>query len=333
MTINIGLVGSGKIVGAFIDAVSIIPELEIKALFEIDKNSERVKSFCEKNKIERVYDDYDEFLKDPTIALVYVATPNGVHFKQAKHALLAHKSVIVEKPFTSNIIESEILKELATERNLFIFEAMSVIYTEAFKQLSGMIDKIGEIKSVQLNCSSLSPRYLQLKEGIVTNIFNPELAGGALMDLNIYNTSFLVKLFGKPEKVKYFANKYENGIDTSGTLILVYPSFVATSVGAKDSGSKNYALIQGEQGYIEVIDGVNGMTKFDIAYKDMKQSIVTEPKGNRLYEEISTFTDIMINEDYDTCYGMLKHTVSVINVLDAARKDASICFPSDVRES
>ena len=44
------------------------------------------------------------------------------------------------------------------------------------------------------------------------------------MDLNVYNVHYLVGLFGKPKKVKYYPN-IEKNIDTSGILILEYDNF------------------------------------------------------------------------------------------------------------
>ncbi|QHT66581.1 oxidoreductase [Rhodocytophaga rosea] len=63
---------------------------------------------------------YNELLADPEIDLIVVNTPNSLHFEQAKQALEAGKHVIVEKPFTVNSQEGQILIELARQKNLVL---------------------------------------------------------------------------------------------------------------------------------------------------------------------------------------------------------------------
>jgi hypothetical protein len=65
-----------------------------------------------------------------------------------------------------------------------------------------------------------------LKAGEISNIFNPEFLGGALQDINIYNVHFGMVLFGQPIQADYFANLYENEIDTSGIMVMWYPGFI-----------------------------------------------------------------------------------------------------------
>ena len=67
------------------------------------------------------------------------------------------------------------------------------------------------------------------------------------MDLGVYNVSYVVGLFGAPNKVHYAAN-IARGIDTSGVLTMEYRSFKAVSINAKDSSSPARYIIQGTKG-------------------------------------------------------------------------------------
>ena len=69
------------------------------------------------------------------------------------------------------------------------------------------------------------------------------------MDLNVYNISYIVGLFGEPNQVHYLPNM-ERGIDTSGILTMEYNSFKAVSMAAKDCGAPARYVIQGTKGYI-----------------------------------------------------------------------------------
>ena len=55
--------------------------------------------------IPKVYTDLDAMLADPDIDLIYIATPNSLHYGQAKAALLAGKNVLCEKPFVPTVAE------------------------------------------------------------------------------------------------------------------------------------------------------------------------------------------------------------------------------------
>ena len=52
------------------------------------------------------------------------------------------------------------------------------------------------------------------------------------MDLNVYNISYVVGLFGEPQQVHYAAN-VERGIDTSGILTMDYRQFQGGVRGSK----------------------------------------------------------------------------------------------------
>ena len=74
-------------------------------------------------------------------------------------------------------------------------------------------------------------------------MFDPACAGGALMDLGVYNVSYIVGLFGEPNQVHYTAN-VERGIDTSGILTMDYTGFKAVSMAAKDCAAPARCIIQ-----------------------------------------------------------------------------------------
>ena len=96
-----------------------------------------------------------------------------------------------------------------------IFEAMNLHYIPAFLSLKEDLKKLGDIKIVSFNYSQYSSRYNAFKEGNILPAFDFHKAGGALMDLNVYNIHALIDLFGKPVYHKYMAN-IERNIDTSG---------------------------------------------------------------------------------------------------------------------
>ena len=82
-----------------------------------------------------------------------------------------------------------------------------------FEVIKRELPKIGKIKLVMSNFGQYSSRYDLLQKGELPNIFNPEYAGGCLMDINFYNVYLNVAMFGKPQEAVYYPNIYRNLID------------------------------------------------------------------------------------------------------------------------
>ena len=265
-------------------------------------------------------------LGDENVDIVYVASPNSLHYKQSKMALEHKKHVINEKPFTPTLKECNELFEIAKKNGVYIFEAITNVHLPNYQIIKENLSNCGNIKMVQCNFSQYSSKYQRYKDHIQTNAFDPNFNGGALMDINVYNLHFVTGLFGKPKDVHYFKNVGYNGIDTSGIVIMEYPNFIATCTGAKDCSSPYTVYLQGDQGTLIVSGASSGVCKdvfFDVPKKDQigkkavdtKEKISIEQPNHMLYE-CKDFMDIILNKD-DKAYTTYKEqTQMVVELLE-----------------
>jgi len=244
---KVGIVGNGIIVPIAIEAMQR-GEIAVTALW--CRNELKGKPIVEKYQILHQHTDYQAFLMNQLFDTVYIGLTNVLHYQYAKDAILAGKHVIVEKPFTVTVAEAKELQVLAVKHECMLFEAILSRYSKNYEHLKDELPKIGNIKLIQANFSKYSSRYDEFRKGIVTPTFDKAHAGGALMDLNVYNIHFVVGLFGMPKNVQYYPNLAENGVDTSGILMMEYPNFQAVCTAAKDSTSDPFVIIQGEEGTI-----------------------------------------------------------------------------------
>ncbi len=90
---------------------------------------------------------YESVLNAKTIDAIVLATPVNSHFNMAKAALLAGKHVLVEKPMTSSVKESEELINLARQKNLLLMPDHTFLYTGAVQKIKELINK-GEIGKI-----------------------------------------------------------------------------------------------------------------------------------------------------------------------------------------
>ena len=223
--------------------------------------------------------------------------------------------MIVEKPFTLTVAEAEELSAMARERKLYLFEAISPLHTPNFCMIKESLKKIGPVHFVQCNFSQYSSKYDRYLQGDIAPAFNPDLGGGALNDLNVYNINIVIGLFGQPTATQYFANRGHNGIDTSGVMVLSYPTMTATCTAAKDSSSPSFILIQGEKGWIHIPTPANEFGSVEI----MKQGKLTSYRRNayesRLAHEFIDFKDVWEKKDYKQMEAWLERSVEVVKVM------------------
>lgn len=325
--IRLGTIGSGIIVHSILDNVAVTQGIRLTAVYS--RSRETGDALAAKYKADRVYTDMDAFLADEEINFVYIATPNLLHYGQAKKALLAGKNVICEKPLCTGIRQAEELADLAEQKHLFLIEAVPTPFLPNFHILKRELPKIGRIRLVLGNYSQYSARYDRLLKGETPNIFNPEYGAGCLMDINFYNVHLNVALFGKPEDAVYYPNIYPGMADTSGILLMRYGDFVSQSTGAKDTWGVNSFQIEGEKGYIYVRGGSNGIAEVQVVTGTGAETFNEQPHPDRLFYEVQNMTKLILAEDHDTFRERLKVSLDVVATLEASRKKAGILFPGE----
>jgi Oxidoreductase family, NAD-binding Rossmann fold len=101
------------------------PDVILHAIASRDINV--AKRAAQSYHFKNAYGSYQELLDDPDIDIVYISTPNGMHYEWASKSLKAGKHVLCEKPFTSNAEEARKLVELAKEKNLVCEEAVRFV--------------------------------------------------------------------------------------------------------------------------------------------------------------------------------------------------------------
>lgn len=325
--IRLGTIGSGVIVHFILDAVKVTDGIVCSAVYS--RTKEKGQALAAEYGVARVYTNMDEMLADENVNFIYIASPNILHYEQTKKALLAGKNVICEKPFSSKVEQAKELVAIAKERHLFLVDAVPTAFLPNLEILKWNLSKIGRIKLVMGNYSQYSSRYDLLKKGEVPNVFNPEYAGGCLMDINFYNVYLNVALFGKPQKAVYYPNIYGNLIDTSGILIMLYDGFVSESAGAKDTWGINFMQIEGEDGYIYIKDGSNGIAEVKVVTKDSQEVLNAQDNPNRWFYEVRNLTKMLLAEDYGSNDEKLNVMLDVMEVLETSRKAAGILYPGD----
>lgn len=316
--LHLATIGSGSIVDLFLDAVKKTEGITFAAAYS--RTEERAEEFGKKHGAGKWFSDIDVMLGDKEIDCVYIASPNSLHYTYAKKALKAGKHVVCEKPFAESKEEVEELFALAEEKGVFLMEAITVFHMPNFRCVREWLSKIGPVRLANFNYSQYSSRYDAYLKGKVTNVFDPEFAGGALMDINIYNLHAAVGLFGAPKEVRYYANRGFNGIDCSGTAVLSYQGHICTCMGAKDCDGDNRAVIEGENGYILVKEAGNIWGSAELLLRNgERKNVEYDSAANRMIYEVADFVHAVERDDRESWRTWKEESLLVMEVLDRLR--------------
>jgi predicted dehydrogenase len=207
------------------------------------------RAFSEKFSIPTVHDSYEALVTDPTVDVVYVATPHTYHHAHALLALNAGKHVLVEKPFTINAREAREIVELAESKGLVALEAMWSRFLPHMRRLREIIrdGTLGEIRKI------VASHNQNLPKDPAHRLNDPSLGGGALLDLGIYPVSLAFDVLGTPANIKASASMTATGVDRQTAAIFEYPQGQQALVDCElDAEGANRAAVIGTEGWIDI---------------------------------------------------------------------------------
>ena len=146
--IKVGVIGTGFIGPAHVEALRRLNMIDVIALADID--DEVAQSKAAMLGVEQAYGDYKELLKNADIQAVHICTPNYLHYDMVKKALMAGKHVVCEKPLAVSVKEAEELVELAEQKGLVNAVHFNVRYYPLMRQVKMMVKNgdVGEIFAI-----------------------------------------------------------------------------------------------------------------------------------------------------------------------------------------
>ena len=295
------------------------------------RSLDRAEAFARRWEIPSAYGSYAELLDDPGVDIVYIASPHSEHRDQALAALAAGKHVLIEKAFTRNATEAREIADAARAADRACMEAMWTRFLPRHDIVRHLLadGALGEIESVVADHG----QAFEFQPG--HRMFEPALAGGALLDLGIYPVSFAWFVLGRPGRVTARGTLTSTGVDRQVAAVFDgYPgsdamASVTTTLAARTPAR---AVIAGPAGRIE-LDEVfyrPGSVRLVTPRGDWAEAGVPEgAKQHGLAYEAAHFATLVADGRRESPLLPLAETIAIMETLDDIRAQVGVRFPGE----
>jgi predicted dehydrogenase len=319
-----GIIGPGDIARKFIEDLELVHSPQ-KVCAVLGHTADKTDKFAKQYGIPGSFTDLDEFLhKDPP-DVIYIATPHTLHYEYALKCLENRIPVLCEKPLTINAEQCQHLLKVSWDNHTFLMEGMWIRFLPSIQQVMSIIENgiIGKVISVKASMTYKAPKNKK-------RFFDPELGGGALLDLGIYPVFLANLLLGKPNTIKALGKLSEQGIDEACSIMLNHNNYsYALPESSIITQSGLPAEIAGENGVIKILhpwfEKSSGI-ELDLYYNEGKIVFPCQWEGHGFQFEIEEVLKCIRNGEISS--GLLPHQLSLdtIETLDEIRRQINVVY-------
>ena len=321
------IIGTSWITQAFIDSANTLKDFTLGGVYS--RSLSHAVEFASKNNCDYAYDDLTTLAKSGVDA-VYIASPNSLHYEQARLFLTHGKHVICEKPAAVWPDQLRELHDLARENGFVFMEAIMMLHQPHLGTVRESLKKLGKIGLARFDFSQYSSRYTAYLGGDLPNIFNPEFAAGCIMDLGIYVVYPALYLFGRPKEIVTRASLLSSGVDAGFTSLFVYEDKQVVLTASKAAESRIGSEILGDRGTM-TIGTLFQLSDIGITYLDGKKEPITGgvPRLTLMANEARDFVRY-IKRPQESAHELgaaQQLSLDVLETLTEMRRQAGVVFP------
>lgn len=312
--INWGIIGAGKIAHRFCEALKQDKRANLEAVS--CRTVEKAEVFRQEFPCNKAYGSFQAVLDDEAIDAVYIALPHGHHYEWVKKAILANKMVLVEKPATINLEQIEEIKVLAKKHQVLFMEAMKTRFIPGYLEAKKMVNDgiIGHVEKIE-TCFCGEVKY-----DLDCYLFDDK-QGGGLLDVGIYNISYLEDYFkGRITDVKVESKLHSCGVDSYVNAMIDFEGQTGIVECAIDRKKENQAVFTGTKGKM-VIKPLHRPLDIEVSLNDgqiIKKHVAYD--YDDFYSEIAHFNDLIIAKKTESPIMTLDDSLRCAYILETIRK-------------
>ena len=317
-----GILGPGGIAKAFAEDLKLLQGHSIAAVGS--RSLSNAQSFSHTYG-GTPYGSYEDLVADSQVDAIYVATPHPAHKDNAILALNAGKPVLCEKPFSVNAIEAQSMVDAATKNNVALMEAMWARFLPHYAKVREIVSSgvLGKIHTIHADHGQ------RLADRNIPRLVEPELAGGALLDLGIYPVSFAHMILGNPASITSSAVLTIKGVDAQTSMIFEYTDGAqAVLHTTMIEQTPCRAVVAGLNGWLEIDRTFYNPASMRVILND---GTVTEYpntyQGHGLREQAEVFKQLVLSGEKQSAILNWKDTIDIMKTLDTVRAQIGFKYP------
>ncbi len=247
-TIRWGILATGGIAHQFARGLAVLPDAALVAVGS--RSQETADAFGEEFDVPHRHASYEALSADPDVDVVYIATPHPFHYENTLLCLNAGKHVLCEKPFAMNAEQAGEMVATARAQSRFLMDAVWTRFLPTLIKTRELLAE-GVIGDVRMLLVDFGFRAQFKPEA---RLFNPELGGGALLDVGIYPLQFASMVMGTPPSEMVAKAAFgETGVDEQVAMTLKYTEGQLAQLScAIRTATDQEAWIYGTEGRIHV---------------------------------------------------------------------------------
>jgi predicted dehydrogenase len=319
-----GILGTGGIARAFALDLALLGDHVVAAVGS--RTIDSAKAFAADFPGSLPYGSYEE-LVTADVDAIYVASPHPMHEEHALLAMRAGKPVLCEKAFTINQRQAQNLVDYSHQEDIPLMEAMWTRFLPHIQVIKEIIaaGTLGEIELIHADHGQYIPVERALR------LWEPELGGGALLDLGIYPLTLAHLVLGVPKTITAVATLTDKKVDLHTSMTLTYENgahaMLSCTMAVRSSVA---AVIAGDKARIEIDGSFYAPTSFRVVTRD---GAVTEyPKnyqGGGLREEAREFARVVRAGELESPLMTHETSLELMRQMDEVRRQIGVKYPHE----
>lgn len=325
--INIAILGAGAIATHMADAVRRCPDI-VCPYAVASRNLGKADSLAREFGFRHSYGSYEALLMDRSVDVVYIAVPHALHSQMALMCLEAGKHVLVEKPFAANEAQARAVIDLARKKSLLAAEGLWMRYLPVVHDIQNAC-RSGMIGNIKMVSGEIGYHLTQ------NRLFDPHMAGGALLDVGVYALALAGMVLGYDVKELHSTAAFIDGLNGAGpvdecnSFILKYPTGQMAAMNLSMTYmSSGHGTIWGDAGYIDIHD-INQLDTIRV-YDRSKREIACYHGAvveNSYVFELKALATALAEGRLDTPECPHQDILSRIQLMDRLRQQWGLVFP------
>jgi predicted dehydrogenase len=309
-----GIIGLGNIANKFATDLLTVKDAELYAV--ASRTKQKADDFAGKYQATKAYSSYQMLVNDVNVDAVYIATPHSLHKENVLLCLEKGVAVLCEKPFAMDAGEVNSMIAAATAHNTLLMEGLWTYFLPHYNFVLAELNskKYGNLLRVEADFGFVK------KFDESSRLFKKSLGGGSILDIGIYPIFSALSTLGMPDKIAANATFFENGADSSCSVVFSYNNATALLKSTLLESTPSEAVFYCEQGIIKINGGFHGPSTVTLVTGANEESIDFNCKTHGYNYEISHFNELLRQGKKESHIMTFNFSRQLIETLDNVRE-------------